>query len=446
MVAIAKHLVPGHKVSLQHREHFNATRDSWTGLLNQITFDERVEQEIQLSERYDQQFALLVVDINHFDSFSASSITLESKGTLIEFSKRLKSCVRCTDALARGDESLYFILLPNIRSHRHVVNVVENIYNSLFKPIVTKDKEHVLNPAVGIGIYPTDSGDREGLMRCAFHAKESITKCAQRSYRFYANEVNDNVEFQLLSEKTIRKAVDQGEYEVTFGLVCRVGATEIAFLDAGIVWRNSLLANVCHHHLEGEIDEMALSPLFNEMMLAKICRQFRQWQSQSVFSSIPVLMQVTPLQFGDASLARRLRQIAASESVATCNIGVVINETVILQGVEKAIKQIKRFKKEGFMIVIDQFSQGLSYIGLLKKELVDLIRIDKALIEQVDTHIESLSVIEGIVRVAANLQIKTIIPGVDTCYQQKTFLNISSDYWQGEAIQPLLEQDAMAVR
>jgi len=444
MVAIAKHLMPGHKISLQHRAHFNATRDSWTGLLNQITFDERIEQEIKLSERYNKTFALLVIDINHFSDVSSSCFTLESKNAFIEFSKRLKSCIRCTDVLARSEQNLYFILLPDIRSHRSAVNVVDNIYNSLFKPIVIKDKEHVLNPAIGIGIYPTDSEHREGLVQCAFDARDSITECALRSYRFYANEVNDSVELQLLSETTIRKAIDQGEYDISFEPVSRIGSTEVAFYNAEVAWRNSLLASSCHRYLEGEIDDMALSPLFNEMMLAKICRQFRQWQDQPLFRSIPVLMQVTPLQFGDANLALRLRKIAESESVATQNIGIIINERNVLQGVGKAIKQIKRLKKEGFMVVVDEFSQGLSFIGLLKKELVDLIRIDKALVEQVDSHIESLSVIEGIVRVAANLQINTIIPGVDTGYQQKTFLNISGNYWQGDATQPSMEEETLA--
>ncbi|NOZ52393.1 MAG: EAL domain-containing protein [Gammaproteobacteria bacterium] len=437
MVALAKHLVSGHKISLQQREHFKATRDSWTGLLNQITFDERVEQEIKLSARYGKKFALLVVDLNHFGgNFSDSCSKLENKNTLIEFSVRLKSCVRCTDVLARNDNDFFLILLPDIQSHRHVVNVVDNIYNSLSTPIVIKNKEYFLHPAIGIGIYPTDSERGEGLIQCAFEAKGGFSeKPSSRHYRFYADKVNDSVELQLLNEKTIRKVIEQGEYDVFFEPISRMGTQEVAFYDAVTTWRSSLLVDDCQGEIISTIDKMALSPLFNEMMLVKICRQLRQWQNQPLLAFTPVLMQVTPSQFENTRLACQLHQVADNEAVETRHIGVIIKESTILYDVGKAIRQIRRLKKEGFLIMIDEFSQGFSYIGLLKKELVDLIRIAPLLVEQVDVHIECLSVIEGIVRVAANLQIETIIPNIDSCYQYKTFLNIHGNYWQGEFTQ-----------
>ncbi|WP_455202483.1 GGDEF domain-containing protein, partial [Kaarinaea lacus] len=71
MVAIAKRLVPAQKISLLQREHFRATHDPVTGLLNQVALDEHIEHQIMLSARYNKSFAIFMIELDPFQEFAS---------------------------------------------------------------------------------------------------------------------------------------------------------------------------------------------------------------------------------------------------------------------------------------------------------------------------------------------------------------------------------------
>ena len=110
----------------------------------------------------------------------------------------------------------------------------------------------------------------------------------------------------------------------------------------------------------------------------------------------------------------------------------VITEKAIIEDINCAVKQIKVLKQAGFKIVIDEFCCGLSYIGKFSSDLIDLVRLDASMMGELDARIEWLCVIEGVLQIAHQLQIETIVTGVNDEYQYKMLQNINSTYWQGD--------------
>ena len=156
MVAIAKRLVSAHKISLLQREHFKATHDALTGLINQIALDERIEYEISLGARYHKSFAVLMLEISHFRTVAQNSSKATANTILIDFAKRLKSCVRSTDTVARFEGDIFVVLLPDVDDVRNIVKVIESINVHLLDPSIINDKEFALNTSIGVSVYPGD--------------------------------------------------------------------------------------------------------------------------------------------------------------------------------------------------------------------------------------------------------------------------------------------------
>ena len=434
MVAIAKRLVSAHKISLLQREHFKATHDPFTGLINQIALDDRIEHEISLGARYHKSFAVLMLEISHFQALAQSSSKTTANNILIDFAKRLKGCVRSTDTVARFEGDIFVLLLPDVNDVRNIVKVIDSINVHLLSPFTISDREFVLNTSIGISLYPGDGETKKQLIECAHVAMCQSRNDKSRNYVYYSPNIDDVVSEQIAIENKIRTAIDQHEYDIHYIPIQKSINDSLSFVQAEITWHDSEL-HTMHRHLIGKtIEFLELSKIFGDIILNDVCQQMEKWVDDKEYDGVPVLLPICQSQFQDAQMSNRFNSIITKHNISPERIGLVIKENYILQDIESAVHQIKKLKKTGFKIIIDEFSFGLSYIGKLSDDLVDLVRLDSQMFAELDNQIEWLCVVEGVVRTAYHLKIDAIISGINNEYQYNTLHSINCDYWQGDYI------------
>ena len=432
MVAIAKHLVPSYRASLLQREHFNATRDPVTGLLNQIAFEERIEQEIKVGARYNKTFALLMLTINHMGEIERSYGNTTTKNLLIEFAKRLRGCVRSTDTLAKLEDNSFVILLPDISSVRAIVKVVHNTHQRLLSPFIIDGEVIELNPSIGVSVYPDDGNEHIQLTNKAEKAMHDVIRDNAKHYQFFSANIAEVAEKQIVIEDKLQYAIEHHAYTIEYMDIHCSRDPQVELQELVVHWHDELLNGLSNSELFGHIESIEYSSFFSDFLLSQVCRELQNQKcSETGEVDKKVLLRLSEEQFFDSQLLRRFNQIITNDSVAAKNIAIVIEETAILKDLSMAISKVRELKRIGFVIVIDNFCAGLSYIGRFNRKLVDIIRVDAQLIRNLDDSMEELSVIEGIVRIANNLQIKTIVPGINNNYQYQTLINMGSDYWQG---------------
>ncbi len=431
MVAIAKRLVPAQKISLLQREHFKATHDPVTGLLNQVALDEYLDQQIKISARYKRSFALIMIELDPENELASSQSKTTANIILLDFAQRIKNCVRSTDTIARIENNVFSIVLPDITESRNIIKVVDSINFQLLQPFTVNERQYYVSAAMGIDIFPDDNKTRKSLVEHAYIAMCQSKKAEGRNYCFYDDEMDEKISNHLQTEEFIRRAINHQEYDIHYMPINRTVGNGFAMLQAEVVWHAEQLRLMEHQAVVEHIDALEMSLLFGDVQLNNICQKIRQWKYDSEYDNKPVLLEINEIQFNDRKLADRFVKITDSFSVSPQNIGLLIKEELILHDVEFAVCQIAALKKLGFKIVIDQFSCGLSYIGRFAHGLLDMIRLEGNMVVNMNDQIEWLCVIEGIIRIAEQLNIKTVVTGIDSEYQYKTLVNVNADYWQG---------------
>ncbi len=432
MVAIAKRLASAHKMSLLQREHFKATHDPLTGLINQVTLDQRIDHEIALGARYQKTFALLTLEVGSFQGGAHQIGKSATDKLFIDFAKRLQNCVRSTDTIARYDENLFVILLPDVPSARNIVKVVQSINIDLLSPFSVEDREIILSPAVGISLYPGDGESRQQLIEQAQIAMCQARNDELKNYRYYATDIDAEIANQIQIEEKIRFAIDSHTYDIHYQPVHMLEKSVTSYVEAVVHWQESELCSLNSSQINNTVDAMELGKLFAEITLNEICRQISIWEAGRAHTKVPVMFEVASGQFKDLDLVKRFTMILKNQSISPDSIAIVLDEKIILEDIGFAVQHIKALKQAGFKIVIDNFSSGLSYIGKISDNLVDLIRINSQMIDDLDDCMDWLCVVEGIVRIAQNLRIDAIISGIDNQYQYKTLQTISGAFWQGD--------------
>lgn len=92
---------------------------------------------------------------------------------------------------------------------------------------------------------------------------------------------------------------------------------------------------------------------------------------------------------------------------------------------------VETYKKMGFATAIDDFGAGHAGLGLLAKFQTDYIKLDMELVRGIDASLPRRLIVEGVLRMAASLDIKVIAEGIETAGEYAALRTLGVRYVQG---------------
>lgn len=157
---------------IEHMAHY----DTLTNLPNRTLFLDRLDQIIARSQRYNQEFALMFIDLDHFKEVNDTYGHDIGDILLRQTTERLSSCVRKMDVLGRmgGDE--FTLALTEIKSPLNAEKIAKKIIAHLREPFVIKDHRCQIGCSIGISLYPLNGIDTQTLLKCSDSAMYEAKK------------------------------------------------------------------------------------------------------------------------------------------------------------------------------------------------------------------------------------------------------------------------------
>jgi diguanylate cyclase (GGDEF)-like protein len=157
--------------------HELSITDSLTGLYNRKHLMETLDNEVARSKRHKHDFAVLVVDIDHFKEYNDTYGHLAGDDVLSRLAKVFKKSVRSCDYVARYGGEEFILVLPEI-GPEDGVKAAERIRKKVVKEEFAGDGEPIqVTVSVGVASYPKDGDEPQAIIRHAdtalYKAKES---------------------------------------------------------------------------------------------------------------------------------------------------------------------------------------------------------------------------------------------------------------------------------
>ncbi|NMG22237.1 diguanylate cyclase domain-containing protein [Brasilonema bromeliae] len=146
----------------------NAFYDALTGLPNRVLFLERLSQVFERRKRRNNdRYAVLFLDVDGFKGINDSFGHGAGDNLLIEIARRLESCLRSADTVARfgGDE--FAILIEDIKDISDTTNVAKRIQETLKLPIYIEEHKISISASIGIALSCSSYEQPENLLRDA---------------------------------------------------------------------------------------------------------------------------------------------------------------------------------------------------------------------------------------------------------------------------------------
>jgi diguanylate cyclase (GGDEF)-like protein len=154
-------------------------RDNLTGLYTRKFFDERVGEEILRAGRYQTEFCLLMMDIDHFKRYNDTYGHAAGDQVLVRFSQVLERLVRPVDLLARYGGEEFVLILPQVsivQAREMAENIRQAIAAEVFQFGQDASMRESVTVSIGLSNFPNEATIASQLLRVAdyrlYQAKE----------------------------------------------------------------------------------------------------------------------------------------------------------------------------------------------------------------------------------------------------------------------------------
>jgi diguanylate cyclase (GGDEF)-like protein/PAS domain S-box-containing protein len=406
-----------------------ALYDPLTNVPNRYLLEKRLESIIRMSKKHNQSFALLFLDLDRFKNINDSLGHRVGDRLLKETAQRLKGLLRKQDTIARfgGDE--FVIILPNLKHIREAVYMAEKIVESLKRPFCFNHQEVYISTSIGISVYPYDGTDKETLIRMADRAMYQAKKNGRNQYALYHDGMHRNGKQLFQLETALRKALDQGEFELYYQPQLDIKTKQIRAVEALIRWKHPEKGFISPGMFIPLAEESGLITPISDWIMMQACEHLKQLQLH--FPYVKMSINISSIYFQQIDFLEKLRKTIESVNVNPRSIELELTESAIMPHAEQSVERLTKLKTMGISIAIDDFGTGFSSLSYLHRFPIDILKIDQSFTKQLSRYQEDSAIVKAIIMMAHSLQIKVVAEGVETKKQYQVLEKQCCDFVQG---------------
>ena len=407
--------------------HRYAYQDGLTDLPNRRFFYEEIQT---LISNDNTSFALIFLDLDGFKDVNDSLGHDYGDLLLHHVANRLKACIKDEDIIARlgGDE---FTLILKNANQTIAVKVADKIKQALLKPIQLKEETVCVTASIGITLYPEHGSTVEKLVKRADQAMYLSKKKGRNRYEFFSYSIEEKATEKRKLIEEIKLGLKESQFELYYQPIFSVDGKSITKAEALIRW---------NHPQKGLIGPNEFIPVAEKNgLISDIGRWVKSQAIQdcTLFNKISkrliqVSVNTSPLEI-DRSGEWVEQWIQASEQFNLPGHSVLIEVTEnTLMGTDSEIKrQLKRLSEFQIDVAIDDFGVGYSSLAYLQRLDIDILKIDRSFIKDIEKNDNSIALVRAIITMAHNLNVEVVAEGVEKQEQYMLLKQMQCDYIQG---------------
>ena len=417
---------------------FHAYHDALTQLPNRRLFIERVQLSLLAAKRARGNVAVLFIDLDRFKTINDTLGHSVADALLVEIAKRLQSCVRQTDTVARHGGDEFTLILPDLHQPEDAAQVAEKILERVAEPVVAGGTTIEVSVSIGIAVYPYDGADVDTLLRNADDAMYRAKQTGRNTYQLCTEQMKTRAVERLSLQSRLRKAMNDGELLLTYQPLVSLTTGLVAGTEAIVRWNEPERGVMEASDFMPAAEETRLVVPLGEWMLFTACRQLRQWRDAGL-PPLRMAVNVSARQFQQRDLADVVRRAVDDCRIDPALLELEIRETTAMRDVDRTVSLLKLLRETGVSIAIDHFGSAYSSLGSLSVLPIHAVKIDRRLVQNVGVVKGDAAIVDAVIGVSRELGLRAAAEGVDTREQLDFLTSRGCQEAQGAYFSPAVD-------
>lgn len=404
------------EIKLQNQVYSNqkiidelSSTDRLTGLVIRTIFKTRVAQE--LKEKNFPVYAMIYLDINDFSYINDNFGYDEGDKMLIELARKIKDSdfVRHVSRI----NSDYFVALMGAYSKDEIFESITNF--SLDFSRIAKERYPTNDTHLSVGVYFFE--EQSDNITIAFDnanlARRSVKGNKEVIYCVYTEEMREKRSREKAITNELHTAIEQKRIKMFLQPKFDMKEVKIIGAEALVRWQNPDGSYKYPGEFIDILEKYGYITDLDFCIYEQLLEAMSRWKKAGK-KLIPISANFSRVDIFRSDFVERINSLATKYGVDKNLIEIELTETAFSQNAEKLLNSMKNLSDLGFKIDIDDFGTGYSSLSILKDAPVDVVKIDKAFIDDVETSESAKSYIKQIGSLVSSTRKTLLFEGIET--------------------------------
>jgi diguanylate cyclase (GGDEF)-like protein len=408
----------------------SSLHDDLTGLPNRALLVQRLEHAILRSRRSAKMVAILYADLDDFKAVNDTHGHHIGDELLIAVSERLTGLLRPGDTLARlsGDE--FVILCEDLDDVSQVNPIADRIDLALTEPFILTGLEAQVSASVGIAFAGRGNDVPEKVLQEADTAMYQVKRQGGARHGIVDVREHHLAKHRDGLIRDLRHAMRRGELDVAYQPIVSIPEEKLRSVEALLRWTHPRWGSISPETTVRLAEESGLISEIGRWVLTRACTD-RHDLSRAGHGEVDIAVNVSAYQLREPDFADTVRAVLVDTQTDPRWLTLELTEGVLIRDSEGALAILHALKQLDVMIALDDFGTGYSSLSYLKHFPVDVVKIDRVFVADLETEPTSRLIVSAIIELAHSLDMQVVAEGVESAEQRDLLASLGCDAYQG---------------
>jgi len=412
---------------LEHELEQIAYFDSLTGLYTRNMVIKKIDEHIE--QHPNELLGLVYVDIDDFSNINEIKGHTIGDELILMISKELKVSANLPHVVGRIGGDGFVVLLKNFANKEKMLEIVRNNFNRLKRSFILDHEEFFITVSVGVCTYPEDGTTTQMLLSNVDLALGKAKSMGKNQLVIYDERYHHDMKKQIEISNMLYHAVRNKEFKVFYQPIVQSSTGIASKVEALIRW---------HHPVKGNIPPLDFIDISEKtghireityFVIKESIQQLRIWDQQGIDMMVSINLSARVLN--DPNFLNDIKVLLDKFNGDPKRLILEITESAVLTHIDESITTLLVLKAMGFAIALDDFGTGYSSLTYLQRLPIDIIKIDRSFIRNIQSKDHRVPLLKFMIDVAHELKLKVVCEGIEEDYERHATISHGSDYLQG---------------
>ena len=423
--------------NLERQLSHRAFHDELTGLANRALFLDRMDHALRVVRPDSDPVIVLFVDLDDFKSVNdvlGHEVGDQMLRTIAERLRRV-SGVGDTPARLGGDE--FALLLEDRGGVDRAIDVAEQLLADLHEPVAVGG--HAVAVLASVGVAVSKPGmTTAGLLRDADIAMYEAKRAGKSRIKIFDPTMRLTASRHLEFRNDLSHAVERGQLRLVYQPMVDLQTHRVVGAEALLRWDHPTRGVVSPKEFVPIAERAGLIVPIGAWVMDQSVQAAARWQGSGPQQ---LSVNVSGAQIRSSEFVEQLRRSLQTHGLDPRRVTLEVTETMLVEEIESATGGLGELRELGVLIALDDFGTGYCSLSYLQRFPVDIIKIDRQFIDELDEHPRSATLAQMILQLTSGLDMVSVADGIERPSQLRALKALGCNLGQGSLLSKPLEAD-----
>lgn len=383
--------------------------------------------------------ALILVNCINFKRINMSYGYIEGDFVIQNMADKLKQLNPKQCKIFKFNADRFIVLIENVEE----MKAVQSYASDIEKMFSSNEFKPDLDVNMGIVEIEKVKQDVDDILRDVSIALDNVDN--NQSYAIFDAKMEQTLHREDVIEEELKEALRTRDHKRLYFQYQPI----FSLNDQSIVSFEALARlNTKHYGLVSPVEFIDIAerkhiivPL-GEYLLNEACILIKKLEELG-FSHIKLAVNISGIQVMQDEFVYSVERIIKKHSINPSQLELEITESVYMQDFNSINQKLFRLKELGVSISMDDFGTGFSSFYRLKETYLDVLKIDRTFIKNIDSNLDDKHISEDIISIAHKYNLKCVAEGIENVYQLNMLKKYGCDYGQGYYLAYPLDEEEL---